>query len=67
MRPHDPGHRDITSPGVSDGVCPAWAKNTLRRVHVNFGHCSNEALVRLLAERGVASGILVGARGLRCG
>ena len=63
MRPHQPGYRDISFPGVE---LPDWLKQVLRRVHCNLGHPPKETLVRHLAAAKASEAALKGARHLRC-
>ena len=65
LLPGRPGHADIRF-DVSDSVVPRWMKNVLRRVHVNLGHPSNEALTRHLAQAGASGPALHGAKHLQC-
>ena len=66
IRPHQPGGRDITFPGLPDSVLPAWVKAVLRRLHTNLGHPTNASLVRQIAQANGSSLAIMGARGLRC-
>ncbi|CAE7314402.1 unnamed protein product, partial [Symbiodinium sp. CCMP2592] len=65
MRPHEPGYRDISFPGVTDEV-PRWMRGVLRRLHVNLGHPAKETLVRQLVLANASSMAIKGARALQC-
>ena len=63
--PHQPGAKDITFPGLHQGV-PRWMLSVLMRVHVNLGHPGKEAVVRHLAQAGASGEALLAAKHLRC-
>ena len=63
--PHQPGAKDITFPGLHQGV-PRWMLSVLMRMHVNLGHPGKEALVRHLAQAGASGEALLAAKHLHC-
>ena len=63
---HQPGSQDIVFPDVSEQALPKWMRSVLKRLHVNLGHPSNQAMVRHLAQAGASGPALLGARQLRC-
>ena len=65
LRAHQPGSRDITF-DAEEGKIPKWVQNSLRRLHTNLGHPSNESLVRHLAQAGASGVALLGGKALRC-
>ena len=58
---------DISFPDVPQNAVPQWMRSVLRRLHVNLGHPSQEALVRHLSQAGATGAALYGAKHLRCG
>ena len=66
LGPHQPGSQDITFPDVSQSTLPQWMRSVLKRLHVNLGHPSNQALVRHLAQAGASGPALHGAKNMRC-
>ena len=65
MKPHQPGFRDITFPGLGGDV-PKWLLQVMRRIHTNLGHPATAALVRHLSAAGASEQALRAARHLQC-
>ena len=64
LRPHQPGFRDITFPGLSGA--PKWLLQVMRRLHTNLGHPSTATMVRQLTASGASEAAIQAARHLRC-
>ncbi|CAE7889819.1 RE1 [Symbiodinium microadriaticum] len=64
MRPHQPGFRDITFPGLKGA--PKWLLQVMRRLHTNLGHPSTPTMVRHLSASGASEAAIQAARHLRC-
>ncbi|CAE7806594.1 RE1, partial [Symbiodinium necroappetens] len=64
MRPHQPGFRDISFPGLKGA--PKWLLQVMRRLHTNLGHPSTATMVRHLTASGASETAIQAARHLRC-
>ena len=60
------GLAHISFPGLTDAQCPRVVKQTVARVHENFGHPRRRDLVVILANEGASLASLQAARALRC-
>ncbi|OLP93808.1 hypothetical protein AK812_SmicGene24243 [Symbiodinium microadriaticum] len=64
MKPHQPGFRDISFPGLKGA--PKWLLQVMRRLHTNLGHPSTATMVRHLTASGASEAAIQAARHLRC-